>query len=112
MLTWPVLTWPVLTWPVLTWPVLTWPVLTWPVPAADGAIIAPPSTTSVCPVIQDAAPLARKTAALAMSAVSPRRRSGMRRACSCSRPSHRPRAMSVLTRPGAIAFTRTPGAIS
>ena len=36
----------------------------------------------------------------------------MRRAMAASSASHSARAMSVLTRPGAIAFTRTSGASS
>ena len=54
------------------------------------------------------ASLARKSAALAMSAGSPSRPVGRCRPNASSLPSQRARAMSVLTSPGAIAFTRTP----
>jgi hypothetical protein len=73
---------------------------------------APPSTTIVWPVIHDARSLARNRAALAMSAGSPSRRSGIRAAIASSAGSHSARAKSVLTRPGAMALTRTWGARS
>ena len=49
---------------------------------------------------------------LAMSVGTPRRASGIDAAICCSAGSHSARAMSVFTRPGAIALTRTPGASS
>src|SRR5690606_36431254 len=76
------------------------------------AIIEPPSTTMVWPVIHDAISLARKSAALAMSAGSPMRPRGVARPSWDSLGSQSARAMSVLTRPGAIALTRVTGASS
>ena len=71
--------------------------------------MAPPSMTRVCPVIHDAASEQRNSAALAMSSASPSRRKGIRSAIDSSADSHRARANSVLTRPGARALTRTSG---
>ena len=74
--------------------------------------MAPPSTTKVWPVIHDDRSLARNSAALPMSSGSPSRRNGWCFAKAASFGSHKARAMSVFTRPGAIALTRTPGASS
>ncbi len=70
---------------------------------------APPSITSVWPVIQEAASEHRNRAAAAMSSGPPRRPRGSRRAIASSPRSHKARAKSVLTNPGASALTRTPG---
>ena len=73
---------------------------------------APPSMTNVWPVIHDAASDARNSAAPAMSSGSPSRRSGIVLAIASSLRSHRARAKSVFTRPGASALTRIFGASS
>lgn len=66
----------------------------------------------VCPVIQEEAAPARKTAALAMSTGSPIRPSGVTSLSSSSLFSHSPWASWVRTMPGAMPLTRTFGASS
>ena len=73
---------------------------------------APPSITITSPVTHEAASLARKSAARAMSSGSPSRFSGTCDATASSAGSHRARAKSVFTSPGAMALTRTFGASS
>src|SRR5258708_27227470 len=71
-------------------------------------IVAPPSITMVCPVMNVPAADARNTAAPAISSGSPIRNSGERAvdAFSVSGFSHNALAKSVLIRPGAMQFTR------
>src|SRR5271165_1384182 len=77
--------------------------------ADQPAIVTPPSTTIACPVMKEPAFEARNTAAPAISSGSPMRRSGVVAvtAFSVSAFSHKARAKSVLTRPGAMQLTRT-----
>src|SRR5882757_2352292 len=69
----------------------------------------PPSTVSTSPVTHEARSLQRKRAALAMSSGWPMRFIGHGRGASSRPGSHRARAKSVFTSPGAMAFTRTVG---
>src|SRR4051794_28869451 len=74
------------------------------------AVVTPPSTTIVCPVMKVEASEARYATAPAISSGSPMRRSGVPavRRLRLSGSSHSARAKSVLTRPGATQLTRTP----
>src|SRR6266511_493817 len=74
-----------------------------------GTARAPPSMTSVWPVIQDDLSLARNTAASATSSGVPSLRVGSCAVSTLSRASQTARARSVLITPGAIALTRTFG---
>ena len=73
---------------------------------------APPSTTSTSPVSHDAASESRNERAGRDVVGDAEAADGVRRAIASSFGSHNARAMSVFTRPGAIAFTRTDGASS
>src|SRR6476619_2015361 len=74
------------------------------------AVVTPPSTTMVWPVMKVEASEARYATAPAISSGSPIRRSGVVavRRLRLSGSSHSARAKSVLTRPGATQLTRTP----
>src|SRR5271156_3142712 len=74
----------------------------------DQVMVAPPSMTMAWPVMKAPARDAKNTAAPAISSGSPMRPSGVRslvafKVCGFS---HRARAKSVLTRPGAMQLTR------
>lgn len=70
----------------------------------------PPSTTRVCPVMNADPGPDRKTAAAAMSAGTPQRRTGVRRTMRCWKRSSEWRSLtrSVSTRPGHRVLTVTP----
>src|SRR5258705_3148809 len=74
------------------------------------AVVTPPSTTIVWPVMKVEASEARYATAPAISSGSPMRRSGVPavRRLRLSGSSHNALAKSVLTRPGATQLTRTP----
>src|SRR5882724_470280 len=79
-------------------------------PSYVAAVVTPPSTTMVWPVMKVEASEARYATAPAISSGSPIRRSGVPavRRLRLSGSSHSARAKSVLTRPGATQLTRTP----
>src|SRR6185503_8578011 len=74
------------------------------------AVVTPPSTTVVWPVMNVDASDARYATAPAISSGSPMRRSGVEavRRLRFSGSSHNALAKSVFTRPGATQLTRTP----
>src|SRR5215208_3923783 len=74
------------------------------------AVVTPPSTTIVWPVMKVEASDARYATAPAISSGSPMRRSGVEavRRLRFSGSSHSAFAKSVFTRPGATQLTRTP----
>ena len=71
-------------------------------------MVTPPSITNTCPVVKLPAGLARKIAAPAISSGSPMRGSGLSftRLARTAGSSHKARAKSVLTRPGAMQLAR------